>query len=106
MELKPRTVHQIVLAIAADAASETAQLMKADTSFVSKRAELEAELKDVLLDNASVKTITIVKSETEDLYVINRVNTSTDIWEDLSDVPAGKYSLVPKDKTKWLLEKI
>lgn len=106
MNLQKRTIHQLVLDIAADAISEVTHLMRADTSFVSKRNELEEELKTALLDKASVKVITVVKSEQEDLYVINRVNTSTDIWEDLSDVPAGKYSLVPRDKTKWLIEKI
>jgi hypothetical protein len=106
MGIEKRTVHQIVLDIGADAISEAVHLMNADISFTSKREELEAELKDVLLNKASVKDITIVKSEQEDLYVINRVNVSTYIWEDLSDVPAGKYSLVPQDKTKWLVEKI
>ena len=95
-----------MLAIAADAASETMHLMKADVSFVSNRNALEEELKTALLNKAAVKEITVVKTEAEDLYVINQVNTSTDIWEDLSDVPAGKYLLVPEDKTKWLLEKI
>jgi len=106
MQAPTRTIHQIVLEIAADAASETTHLMKADVSFVSNRNVLEEELKTALLNKASVKTITVVKTETEDLYVINRVNTSTDIWEDLSEVPAGKYLLVPEDKTKWLVEKL
>jgi frataxin-like iron-binding protein CyaY len=106
MAIEKRTIHQIVLDIVADAAAETVHLMNADTSFVSTRNELEEELKTALLDKASVKTITVVKSEDADLYVINRVNVTTDIWEDLSDVPAGKYSLVPRDKTKWLVEKI
>lgn len=106
MAIEKRTIHQIVLDIVTDAVSETTHLMNADPSFLSKRNELEEELKTALLNKASVKVITVVKSEREDLYVINRVNTSTDIWEDLSDVPAGKYSLVPRDKTKWLIEKI